>query len=84
MFYIYILKSQKSSSYYIGSCKSLDVRLAQHNRGLVKSTKRYVPWMVVYSEKCSDLSSARRRELQIKSWKKITAIESLIKHSKIC
>lgn len=79
MFYTYILKSHKEGSYYIGSCEDVQKRLKLHNQGSVPSTKRYVPWQLVYSEKYHDLISARRRELQIKSWKKRSAIEKLLK-----
>lgn len=83
MFYVYILKSDKNGSYYIGSCKNTERRLHQHNQGLVKSTKRYIPWNLVYNENYNNLKTTRKRELQIKSWKKRTAIENLIKHFKI-
>jgi len=78
MFYAYILKSTINNSYYIGSCEDLNVRIHSHNKGLVKSTKRYLPWRLVYFEKYPDLKAARRRELQIKSWKKRKAVEKLI------
>jgi len=45
----------------------------------VKSTKKYVPWTIVYQEKFNSLMDARKRELQIKKWKKRKAIENLIK-----
>lgn len=83
MFYVYILKSQKDNSFYIGSCKNIVKRMCQHNQGLVKSTKRSIPWNLVHSENYQDLKSARQRELQIKSWKKRSVIEKLIKHFKI-
>ena len=83
MTFVYILKSVISSSYYVGSCKDIERRINLHNSGLVKSTKRYIPWNIVYSEIFSDLKSARHRELQIKSWKSRKAIERLISHRKI-
>ena len=82
MFHAYILKS-KNGNYYVGSCENTNVRLNQHNKGLVKSTKRYMPWELIYIEEYSDLKNARKRERQIKSWKKRAAIEKLIKHCKI-
>ncbi|MDP3764868.1 MAG: GIY-YIG nuclease family protein [bacterium] len=78
MFYIYILKSKINGAYYVGSTKNICIRLKMHNNSLVKSTKRYMPWEVIYSEKFPSLSDARNRELQIKSWKKRLAIERLI------
>ncbi len=78
MFYIYIIKSQLNSSYYIGSCEDIVIRLDQHNKGMVTSTKRYLPWQLVYEEEQGTLKEARAREKQIKSWKKRDAIEKLI------
>ncbi|MFH1656969.1 MAG: GIY-YIG nuclease family protein [bacterium] len=80
MFYLYILKSQLNLSFYIGSCHDIKKRIKLHNQGLVKSTKRYIPWNIIYIESYNDLKSAKKRELQIKSWKKRSAIERLIKH----
>lgn len=78
MFYIYILKSQINDSYYIGSCKNVPTRFKQHNQSLVSSTKRYVPWGLMYTEEYDRLKQARNRERQIKSWKKRSAIEKLM------
>lgn len=83
MFSTYILKSLNNSSYYIGSCKNIKTRLELHNKGLVRSTKRYVPWQLMHIEEYKTLSEARRREMQIKSWKKRSAIEKLFKDFKI-
>lgn len=78
MFNLYILQSKINGAYYIGSCEDAQVRLSQHNKGLVPSTKRYVPWCMIYTEEYDTLSQARKREDQIKSWKKRSAIEKLI------
>jgi len=82
MFYLYILESQQNSSFYIGVCHDIKKRIKLHNQGLIKSTKRYIPWNVIYTEPYHNLKSARKRELQLKFWKKRNAIERLIKHSK--
>jgi putative endonuclease len=81
--YVYILKSLMNNSYYIGSCNNVDVRFTLHNKGAVPSTKRYCPWQLVYTEEHPNLVVARRRELQIKSWKKRAVIEKLLGHFKI-
>ena len=80
MFYTYILRSKSNNSYYVGSSQDVSKRLVLHNNGLVKSTKRHIPWILVYQEKHKTLLEARRRELQIKSWKKRIAIEKLFKN----
>lgn len=81
MFYIYILKSQKNASFYIGFCKDIKKRVKQHNAGLVRSTKRYIPWNLMYSEIYKTLREARKRELQIKSWKNREAVENIINNN---
>jgi putative endonuclease len=82
MFFVYILRLQQNNSFYVGSCKDLKARIDLHNWGLVRSTKRYLPWYIVYTEKYPTLSAARKREKQIKSWKKRSMIENLIEHFK--
>ena len=83
MFFCYILKSLRSSKYYIGSTENLDKRLKLHNTGKVRSTKSDMPWQRIYFESFESLSNARKRELQIKNWKSRKAIEHLISNSKI-
>lgn len=83
MFYCYILESIKNGAYYIGSYENIKVRLEKHNKGLVPSTKRYLSWKLIYTEEFKTLKEARKRELQIKSWKSRKAVEKLIKHFKI-
>ncbi len=72
-----------NGSYYVGSCKDINRRFNLHNAGQVKSTKRYILWKLVYKKECKTLSRARKRELQIKSWKSKIAIGKLIKDFKI-
>ncbi len=82
MFYTYILRSVKNNQYYVGSCNNLDKRVSLHNKGLVKSTKRYAPWDIMLVEMHKTLKEARARETQIKNWKSRKSIESLMKHFK--
>ena len=79
MFYVYVLKSKRRGSYYVGSCSNVAARLTLHNAGKVHSTARYRPWEVAYVESYDTLVAARKRELQIKHWKKRAMIEKLIK-----
>ncbi|MFD1551778.1 GIY-YIG nuclease family protein [Putridiphycobacter roseus] len=44
MFYVYINYAKTFDKYYIGQSNDFSKRLAQHNNGLVKSTKPYLPW----------------------------------------
>ncbi len=67
MFYIYCLESLKDKGLYIGFTEDLKKRLVEHNRGLNFSTKRYIPWKVIYYEGCVEESDARRREKYLKT-----------------
>ena len=78
MYWTYIIRSQKDNRYYVGSSNNIVRRLEEHNKGLSKYTKGKGPWELVYREEVGSLVSARRRERQIKSWKKRSAIEKLI------
>jgi len=66
---VYILQSLKNKRYYIGHTDNLNSRLKRHNMGLVKSTKRYLPWQIVYVEEYNSRSEAYQREMEIKSYK---------------
>ena len=69
MHFVYILKSLVTERYYIGHTADLDKRLEEHNRGKTKSTKGYIPWKIVYTEKFETKSEAFKREQEIKSFK---------------
>jgi putative endonuclease len=68
MFYIYCLQSQKEKEeLYFGFTKDLKNRLKEHNSGHNFSTKRYMPWKLIYYEACLSESDARRREKYLKT-----------------
>jgi putative endonuclease len=77
MYKTYILLSEKFNKFYIGSIEDLENRLKLHNGGRVKSTKRYMPWRLVYFESFCSRQEAYKRELQIKSYKGGEAFKEL-------
>ena len=42
-------------------------RLKEHNSGKTKSTKRFIPWDIIHTEKFTTAREARLREKQLKS-----------------
>jgi len=66
-FYMYVLKSLKNGELYIGYTENLKVRLEKHNCGAVTSTKRYLPWKLIYYEACLNREDAQRREKYFKT-----------------
>ncbi len=81
MFYTYILFSEKTHKYYIGSTGNLSDRLLRHNSGRNKSTKIGMPWKLIYTEEFQTRSEAMLRENAIKAWKSHSRIDNLIRAS---
>ena len=79
MFYVYILYSQKTNKYYIGSTNDIERRLLEHNRGKTAFSKTGMPWILKYSETFQTKSEAVKRENYIKSSKSRLYIESLLR-----
>ena len=57
----------KDSNFYIGcSSRSPAIRLKEHNSGRVVSTKRRIPFKLVYFETFQDKRTAFKREWYLK------------------
>ncbi len=67
MFYIYCLKSEIRDELYFGYTNNLKRRFKEHNQGLNFSTKRYIPWKLIYYEACLSEKDAKRREKYLKT-----------------
>ena len=68
MYLVYVLESLKSGVHYIGMTeKSIQERVARHNRGDYRFTKMHRPWQVIYQEEVSSRSEAVKRERFLKS-----------------
>ena len=66
-YYVYVLYSEKDYKHYIGYTQNLIVRLAQHENGLVKSTKYRRPLRLIYFEASLNQKDAIRRENYFKT-----------------
>jgi len=75
---LYILQSQETGRYYIGSTCNLERRLKDHKRGNTRTTRIHKPWFLVYTEEFETLTEARKREKQIKRWKSHVRVMELI------
>lgn len=67
MYFVYVLRSEKDGRLYKGFSSNLEKRILEHNSGKTKSTKGYLPWRLVYSEKVENRIEARKREKFLKS-----------------
>ena len=69
-YYVYIL-STSSNTLYIGQTPNIVNRLKNHNSGLVKSTKKYIPWKLIYLEDYANQEDALEREKKLKQFGKV-------------
>jgi putative endonuclease len=76
--FLYILQSEATGRFYVGSTDDLQRRLSEHQRGHTLSTRGRGPWKLAYREGFATLIDARRRESEIKRWKSSKMIQALI------
>ena len=68
MHYVYLLRSQVTNKFYIGSTSDLKKRFYQHNQGNNTSTKSGIPWDIVYYEAYSEKTFALATERKLKQY----------------
>ncbi len=78
-YYTYVLRSERDNYLYIGSTSNLRRRVDEHNGGKVRSTKSRRPLSLVYHEEHQDKTSARKREIFLKSGEGKLLLKSKIK-----
>ena len=67
MYFTYILQSENDGNYYAGYTQNLELRLEQHSKGLVESTKNRRPFKLIYYEACLNQKDALKREKYFKT-----------------
>ncbi len=76
-FYVYLLKSKRDSSIYIGCTSNLNKRLEEHKEGKVYSTKKMLPIELIYFEAFRSRKAAFEREKRLKHY------SSALRHLKL-
>jgi putative endonuclease len=66
---VYAIQSETTGRLYIGQTDLLQRRIAEHNKGRVKSTKHEIPWKLVAIEYFEKRSYARWAETRFKKSK---------------
>ncbi|OGD72230.1 hypothetical protein A3D09_02890 [Candidatus Collierbacteria bacterium RIFCSPHIGHO2_02_FULL_49_10] len=66
MYYVYVLVNDKNNQIYTGSTIDLRKRFSEHNAGKSPSTRRYMPWRLIYYEAYKTEELARSREKKLK------------------
>ena len=83
MVYLYIIKSLQSGHFYVGITKNVEIRLEKHNKGGVRSTKKGKPYRVILTEEYAGYPEARKREIEIKSYKGGLKFKELLRNCRV-
>ena len=67
-YYTYVLYSKKDKQNYHGFTKNLKLRIEQHDKGEVESTKYRRPLELIYFEACLNKEDAIKREKYFKTY----------------
>lgn len=67
MFWVYVLRSQRTGRRYVGCTADLDRRFSEHNRGQTAATRGGAPWVLVHKEPFEAHTDAARRERFLKT-----------------
>ena len=67
MFYVYVLRSEADSGFYIGYATNLRIRLKEHRAGKSLATADRSPWTLIYYEAYIEQADALGRERYLKS-----------------
>jgi putative endonuclease len=62
MIYLYAISSVSFNWIYVGQTENVMRRFHEHNDGHEKTTRRYAPFMLIFSMECVDRTEARKYE----------------------
>ncbi len=82
MWSVYILKSKDKNWYYVGSTNDVGRRIREHEKGRVRSTKNYRPFVLVFVKRFDEEKDARMYERKLKKCR--IEKESIIKKFSLC
>ncbi len=81
MYYVYVLRSEKDESLYIGYTNDLKKRFSEHKKGLSTYTKNKRPYKLIFYEAFINRVDAKHRETYLKSGWGFRSIKKLLKKS---
>jgi len=76
--YVYILQSETTGRYYIGSALNVKNRLLLHNSGRVPSTRGRGPWKLVFNQAFNTKRESQSVEFKLKKKKSKVILEKII------
>ncbi|MCX6328100.1 MAG: GIY-YIG nuclease family protein [Bacteroidia bacterium] len=80
-YWVYILYSESTGSYYKGQTQDIEERIIRHNNGYEKSTKKGIPWKLIWKTEKADRSSAMILEKKLKNMTRSKLIDFINKYN---
>lgn len=77
-YFVYVLKSLHHEFIYIGFTENLKQRFGDHNSGKSKSTKPYLPYVLIHYEAYKNIKDAKRREEYLKTNRGKTTLKTML------
>lgn len=78
--WVYLLASRRNGTLYLGVTSDLRQRIWQHRQGMIEGfSKQHGCKMLVWVAHFPNLHDARRREVQMKKWKRAWKMELIEK-----
>jgi putative endonuclease len=77
---VYINYSEAFDKYYIGQTANFESRILLHNKGMVKSTKAFTPWINVLQITKPNRSEAILLERKLKNLNRIRLVAFIDKY----
>jgi putative endonuclease len=76
--FVYIMASARNGTIYLGSTNDLARRVWEHRNDVVEGfTRKYGCKLLVWFEVHETLEAARRRERQMKEWKRVWKLREI-------
>ena len=79
-YYVYILYSESTDSYYKGQTSDIEDRLRRHNSGYEKATSNGIPWKLVWSTAKETRGEALQLERKLKNLSRERTIQFIKKY----
>ncbi|TNE74805.1 MAG: GIY-YIG nuclease family protein [Bacteroidetes bacterium] len=80
MFFVYILFSETTESFYKGSSNNIQERMKRHNAGYEKYTSKGIPWKLVWFTEKPTRSEAIILEKKLKNIGFQRTVEFILKY----
>ena len=80
-YFVYILYSHSSNSFYKGQTSDISERLKRHNNKLEKSTQSGSPWKLIWRAEKTSRKDALDLERKLKNLDRIRLIKFMLKYT---